>query len=1261
VILTGRNFIAGTTVRVGIVGVAVVRRGTTELSFVTPSVDAAGVRTITVETSAGQATTTFEFAAPTYDTHAGWRRPSYAVDRYTAFETALPLLPDDTNGVTDIYVHDEVSDTLRRVSVSTSGREAMGGESTHAAMSATGRFVAFESLAANLVYGDTNTLPDVFLHDRDADEDGVFDELGAITTIRVSVGAAGAQAIGGASSGPSVSGNGRFVAFESSATNLDAGDGNGVADVFVHDRLLGRTRRVSLATDGSTGAAGASLRTALSQDGRFVAFDSAAVLTAGDTNAARDVFVHDRDLDGDGVMDEAGATATRRLSVSSAGAQALGGDSVDASITANGRYVVFASKATTLVAGDTNGVSDVFLQDRDVDGDGVFDEPGQIATRRVSVGAAGTQFTVASGVPRISANGKLLVFLAASATTGPMTIGHAVVAADTASDPGKATPWTQPDPTSPAPQPPGKSGSGGVPGGGEGNDTDTEDPATSPDGDQWGGTDVTDVPKVVTYEEPREASPTPYIAVVSPHNGAPAGGALVTIEGRDLDGTLYWNDAPLTPLLRTSTRWTLVAPPQGNGPAAATLVFIVDDRRSNVEVFTYVARSTPRWTAHSPGTAPVAGNVAVTVTGSGFDNPGVTIGRLTAAVTAWTPTSMTATVPASYAAGPMPLTITNGDGADTTSDEPFIYQNTTEAVTVSRVEPQGIPVVGGAAVTIYGTGFTADSTVSFGTRSATSVQFLSSRALVVQAPPAPAGASEVVVRVGQSTARFSFDYVTPPSVETCAGPDTDADGMGDAWETQYGLVATDAADGAVDPDHDGLTNAQECQAGSHPRSFYTRYLAEGATGSYFDTRVAIANPNSSAARVLLRFQTDTGSVVRHFLLMPATSRQTIDLRFLVGLESANVSTVVESDVEVVVDRTMRWDRVSRAGAHAETSAPAPSLVWYLAEGATHGSFDLFYLLQNPSATQAAQVEIRYLLPSGPPLLQTWMVAPNTRRTIYVDQQPGLAATDVSAVLTSVNGVPIIVERAMYASGFAAGHESAGVTSPSLEWFLAEGSTGGFFDTFVLLANSNDSPANIHATYLLPSGQNVVKDYVVPANSRRTLNLQFEDPALGATAVSTRLTSTNGVSFLAERSMWWPHGQVWYEAHNAAGATTTGTKWAVADGEVGQLPEDTATFYLIANTSPFPAAVRITILSEAGQTAAQDFVVPANSRASIPVVTSEAAPSAAYMLAPRGYPFGAIIESLGATPAQIVVERAMYWHENGQFWAAGSDLLATRLR
>ena len=189
----------------------------------------------------------------------------------------------------------------------------------------------------------------------------------------------------------------------------------------------------------------------------------------------------------------------------------------------------------------------------------------------------------------------------------------------------------------------------------------------------------------------------------------------------------------------------------------------------------------------------------------------------------------------------------------------------------------------------------------------------------------------------------------------------------------------------------------------------------------------------------------------------------------------------------------------------------------------------------------------------------------------------------------------------------------------------------------------------------------MKTYTVPANSRRTLNVQLEDPRLAATVVSAQIVSTNGIPFLAERSMWWPHGQAWAEAHNASGATATGTKWGVAHGEVGTLPDDTATFLLVANTSAFAATVRVTLLLEAGATIVKDFTVGANSRFNVPVLTTEVADGPTHMRVPRGTRFSAVVESLGGTPAQIVVERAMYWNANGQLWAAGSDLLATKLQ
>jgi hypothetical protein len=168
-------------------------------------------------------------------------------------------------------------------------------------------------------------------------------------------------------------------------------------------------------------------------------------------------------------------------------------------------------------------------------------------------------------------------------------------------------------------------------------------------------------------------------------------------------------------------------------------------------------------------------------------------------------------------------------------------------------------------------------------------------------------------------------------------------------------------------------------------------------------------------------------------------------------------------------------------------------------------------------------------------------------------------------------------------------------------------------------------------------------------------VDYEDARLADTAVSTTIRSIDGVPVIVERAMWWPGptSATWAEAHNAAGATTTGTKWALAEGEV-DASRNLETCILVANTASVPADVKVTLIFEDGTTAEQMYPsIPRKSRFNVPVGGNF--PEAA------GRRFGAIVESVGAVPAQIVVERAMYWDAAGQRWAAGTNALATRLQ
>ena len=295
--------------------------------------------------------------------------------RYVAFESwATNLVVGDTNATADIFVYDRWTGAVERVSVASDGTQG-DASSLHPSLSTDGRYVAFESSATNLVAGDTNGISDVFVYDRQTD-----------TVERVSIAWDGAESNGPARF-PSISGDGRYVAFESSATNLVPGDTNANTDVFVYDRQTDTIERVSVASGGTQGNA-SSVLPVLSDDGRFVAFDSwASNLVAGDTNGARDVFVYDRQAD-----------TVERVSVASDGTEG-DADSLFASISADGRYVAFESSATNLVAGDTNGTKDVFVYDRQTD-----------TVERVSVGFDGTEADGASQDASISADGRFVAF-----------------------------------------------------------------------------------------------------------------------------------------------------------------------------------------------------------------------------------------------------------------------------------------------------------------------------------------------------------------------------------------------------------------------------------------------------------------------------------------------------------------------------------------------------------------------------------------------------------------------------------------------------------------------------------------------------------------------------------------------------------------------------------------------------------------------------------------------------------------------------------
>lgn len=297
--------------------------------------------------------------------------------------------------------------------------------SDQGSISADGRFVAFASVATNLVEGDTNGPPepvlpgyrycpdslvetcaqiidrgsfglgsDVFVHDRDANRNGIFDEIGAVRTQRVSVTSGGQQAHGNpvekqGSGWPVIADDGSAVAFMSQSEDLVPGDTNGLPDIFVHDMRTGVTERVSVGAGGEQ-TYGWAYAPSISADGRFVAYVSdAESLVTSDTNGWDDIFVFDR-LSG----------VSERVSVASDGAQGNGWSSEPA-ISGDGKYVAFFSYSDNLVAADSNNECDIFVHDRTTN-----------RTERVSLTAAGRQSSGCSAHPSISGDGRYVAFSA---------------------------------------------------------------------------------------------------------------------------------------------------------------------------------------------------------------------------------------------------------------------------------------------------------------------------------------------------------------------------------------------------------------------------------------------------------------------------------------------------------------------------------------------------------------------------------------------------------------------------------------------------------------------------------------------------------------------------------------------------------------------------------------------------------------------------------------------------------------------------------
>jgi hypothetical protein len=433
-----------------------------------------------------------------------------------------------------------------------------------------------------------------------------------------------------------------------------------------------------------------------------------------------------------------------------------------------------------------------------------------------------------------------------------------------------------------------------------------------------------------------------------------------------------------------------------------------------------------------------------------------------------------------------------------------------------------------------------------------------------------------------------------------------------------------------------------------PPRYY--YLSEGTTVWQFDTQIVVTNPNDEPAAVELTFMRPDGGTVTTRLDVPARNLQVVSPAALNGLRGVDFATVVESldDLPLLVERTMRWNG-DGYGAHSETAVTATSTTWYFAEGVEGERFNTYILVANPGAREA-QVTLTLLPTAGNPVTRSYRVGPTSRLTIPMSAIVGPAIQSFAVVLESTE--PVTAERSLYFSSasraWEGGHAAAGATAAGTTWLFAEGSTWEF-DAYLLLANPGSQAATATVTYRTYDGLTIVREHVVGARTRATVDIASEDARLAMSHFWVSVDASQPI--VAERALYWPRpSSLWQDGHVSGGAPAAATGWGFADA-LANGPTAAETFLLLANPSDQAATVHITATTTDGQSVSGDYMVPAGARTTVWANALFGDVSARR--------FWILVESTNGVP--VLAERSMYWNALGQRWAAGTTVFGTPLR
>ncbi|MFH1148889.1 MAG: DUF5719 family protein, partial [Actinomycetota bacterium] len=414
---------------------------------------------------------------------------------------------------------------------------------------------------------------------------------------------------------------------------------------------------------------------------------------------------------------------------------------------------------------------------------------------------------------------------------------------------------------------------------------------------------------------------------------------------------------------------------------------------------------------------------------------------------------------------------------------------------------------------------------------------------------------------------------------------------GSTWSLQYqedniGLQAVSA----VDSMHVWAAGIDHMYFGGQNTNLSTWYLAEGTTDWGFYCLIIMENPNDEEVTVQVTYMTPQGPVIRPEITLAPTSVTYLDPSEDLGAEEFSTKVECLEGKTIAVQRTMLWAASGQMPeGHTSIGVTAPAKTWYLPEGSSKWGFECWLLIQNPSSTDAS-CDITYMIEGAGPATFTETISANSRCTFSMFDYIG--AQDASIRVQA--NVPVIPERAMYRNGRREGHDSIGTTTPSTDYYLAEGTTDWGFTTYVLVQNPNSTPANVDITYMTDTGPVSGGSFAMDANSRKTICVNDWVVA----DLSTRVHSNKPI--IAERAMYWDSG--YGEAcHDSIGLSAPHKCFYLPDGETSagdpeQGYPDGETWTLVQNPNAVQVSVRIDYFGPEGY---PDYTVqatiPANSR------------------------------------------------------------------